>query len=200
MRMDTQYVTLTSSDPRLRHRLPADEHHNRRGARSHNRFDQRALRTYKRKTTQIDVLARRRVRARLPEEGLVQAPGADHDDGDVGCVRGGERFGELRLVGRPELAALCEVDGGRAGEERAVGEQLREALERREGVEGRVVEDVVAELWKWDLGSGRSMSGETHSNTVDLRANQGDRADVPADGQYIIAILEEDDLLLLHLM
>ena len=135
------HAILTFLYPRLRHGLSADEHHNRKLSGSFNRLHELQLRPDEAEVGQVDVLARRRVRARGPEQRLIQRPRPDHDDCDVGRLRGGDGSGDVGHVVGPERAALRVVDlpGG-------VGEELGEARERRYTIGGRVEEDVVAEL------------------------------------------------------
>lgn len=58
---------------------------------------------------EVDVLAGCCVEA-FPEFGLVSAPGADDDDGDISALGGFDGFVEARLVITPFLAALCVDD------------------------------------------------------------------------------------------
>ena len=77
-------------DPRLRDRLPADEDDDRRLPGGLDGLYELQLGADEAEIGQIDVLACRRVRARRPEERLVEGPGADHDDRSVGGLGGGD--------------------------------------------------------------------------------------------------------------
>ena len=83
----------------------------------------------------------RGVRSRRPQQGLIQRPRSNHDDGDVRSLGGSDRFSEPGLIAGPEFAALRKVDL-----DRRVGEVLLEAGERGDAVQRGVEEDIVAEL------------------------------------------------------
>lgn len=191
-------TVLTVLYPRLRDRLPTDEHDDRRLAHGLDGLDEAQLCANERQAAQIDVLARRRVRPRLPKERLVEAPRANHDDRRVGRLCRSDRGGDLRLVVRPELAALRKVDPHICARK-----QFREALERREAVECRVVEDVVAELCdvQGPVSTDYLREGAlTYCDTIDLRADERDGADILAQRKRAVIVLQQDDLLLFHLV
>lgn len=127
------------------------------------------------------MLARRRVRARRPEQRLVQAPRADHHHRDVRLARRVNGGGEPGLVVAPELRALGVVDrGGRADG----GEVPLHAREGRDAVERGVVEDVVAE------GDLRGVWADERDGLGGLRVEREKR----------VTVLEQDDGFAVHLV
>jgi hypothetical protein len=172
----------TLLDPRLGDRLAAHEDDDGGLADGLDGLDELELRADEAEVAQVDVLARRRVRARRPEQRLVERPRADHHDRDVARLRRLHRRREPALVVRPQLAALRIVDlhSGIIN----TREVLLHPRERRDAVVGRVEEDVVAERDAVRLRADERDGGERRGREWERRA----------------AVLEQHDLLLLHLV